>query len=142
MRTRHHTNIQQSRACGFTLIEVLVALVVLSTGIVAVLRALDTATVALGEARDSLQATLLMEKKLAEASAAAAAERAELSAGSFSESFLGAPWRGAWDVEAGLPGGVRVVSESNALVRVRISVSRAGGAVHSRETYLWESTRP
>jgi general secretion pathway protein I len=51
---------------GFTLIEVLIALVILSTGLVLVLRAFQTSVVALGEARDSLWASLLIADKMTE----------------------------------------------------------------------------
>lgn len=51
---------------GFTLIEVLVALVILATGIVVVLRAFQTSAVALGEARDRMWATLLIGEKLSD----------------------------------------------------------------------------
>jgi prepilin-type N-terminal cleavage/methylation domain-containing protein len=51
---------------AFTLIEVLVTVVILSTGIVVVLEALQTSLGALGSARDSLRATLLVREKMAE----------------------------------------------------------------------------
>ncbi|MFC1452765.1 prepilin-type N-terminal cleavage/methylation domain-containing protein [Verrucomicrobiota bacterium] len=50
---------------GFTLIEVLIALVILSTGIVLVLRAFDTSIVALSESRDELRSDMLIREKLA-----------------------------------------------------------------------------
>ena len=63
-------NLQSPRQ-GFTLIEVLITLVILSTGIVLVLRAFGTAAAALGESRDGLWASLLAEEKIAEAIMAA-----------------------------------------------------------------------
>jgi prepilin-type N-terminal cleavage/methylation domain-containing protein len=54
---------------GFTLIEVLVSLVILATGIVAVLRAFETSAVALGESRAALHATELLRRLAAEAEA-------------------------------------------------------------------------
>ena len=57
----------RSCSAGFTLIEVLVTLVILSTGIVVVLQAFDVAVAALGEARDTLWANAIVREKLAEA---------------------------------------------------------------------------
>ncbi|MGQ9660806.1 MAG: type IV pilus modification PilV family protein [Kiritimatiellia bacterium] len=52
--------------CGaaFTLIEVLVAVVILSTGIVLVLRAFDASVVALSEARDTMRAAALLRERI------------------------------------------------------------------------------
>ena len=52
---------------SFTLIEVLVTLVILSTGIILVLRAFETSLVALGESRDSMRAGILLRETLADA---------------------------------------------------------------------------
>jgi len=76
---------------GFTLVEVLVTLVILSTGIVLVLRAFETSLVALGDARDNLWAVNLMRQKTAEAELALAAGS---SPPSTSESFDRDPYRG------------------------------------------------
>ena len=46
---------------GFTLIEVLVSVVILSVGIVLVLQALETATVALSEMRDAVWASTIAQ---------------------------------------------------------------------------------
>ena len=51
---------------GFTLIEVLVTIVILSVGIVAVLRALDASVCHLGVSRDTMLATMLMKEKIAD----------------------------------------------------------------------------
>ena len=56
----------RASARGFTLIEVLVTLVILSTGIVLVLQAFETSAAALGEARRATRAMMLIESKLAE----------------------------------------------------------------------------
>ncbi len=53
---------------GFSLIEVLVAIVVLSTGIVAVLYSFDTAVSALAASRDVMRSNLLLQQKLDEIS--------------------------------------------------------------------------
>ena len=64
------------REKGFTLIEVLIALVILSTGIVLVLEAFQTSMVALSESRDTIWASLLLKQKLAEVEAAARTQAA------------------------------------------------------------------
>lgn len=51
---------------GFTLIELLITLVILSVGIVGVLRAFESSLFALGYARDQLWADLLIKEKTAE----------------------------------------------------------------------------
>ncbi|OGV64865.1 MAG: hypothetical protein A2498_14180 [Lentisphaerae bacterium RIFOXYC12_FULL_60_16] len=58
---------------GFTLVEVLVALVVLSTGIVLVLRAYETSLSALRVSRQSLWAAVLVRNILSETQTALAA---------------------------------------------------------------------
>lgn len=50
---------------GFTLIEILITLVILSTGIVLVLEAFQTSLTALGASRDSLWSNVLIKEKLA-----------------------------------------------------------------------------
>jgi len=69
-----------ARCSGFTLIEVLVAVVILSTGIVLVLRAFDTALVALHDSRDTLRANLILRSRLADIRLAAAVGESELAA--------------------------------------------------------------
>ena len=54
---------------GFTLIEVLVALVILATGVVAVLRVFETSAVALAESRNRAWSALLIGQKLSEVEA-------------------------------------------------------------------------
>lgn len=49
---------------GFTLIEVLVSVVILSTGIVFVLHAFETATVALSEMRDTIWASSVAQQEI------------------------------------------------------------------------------
>ena len=65
------SSLPSTRRCrrGFTLIEVLVTVVILSIGIVLVLRAFETSLVALGQARDALRAGHLIRGKMAEAEA-------------------------------------------------------------------------
>ncbi len=52
------------KCSGFTLIEVLVSVVVLSTGIIFVLHAFETATVALSEMRDTIWASNVAQGEL------------------------------------------------------------------------------
>ncbi|MFC1497284.1 prepilin-type N-terminal cleavage/methylation domain-containing protein [Verrucomicrobiota bacterium] len=54
------------RQTGFTLIEVLVTIVILSVGIVTVLQALDASVCHLGISRDTMLATMLMKEKMAD----------------------------------------------------------------------------
>jgi prepilin-type N-terminal cleavage/methylation domain-containing protein len=52
------------KSAGFTLIEVLVSVVVLSTGIIFVLHAFETATVALSEMRDAIWASNVAQSEI------------------------------------------------------------------------------
>jgi type II secretion system protein I len=52
------------KSSGFTLIEVLVSVVILSTGIVFVLQAFQTATVALSEMRDTIWASNIAQSEI------------------------------------------------------------------------------
>ena len=108
---------RRSRACdAFTLIEVLITLVVLSTGIILVMRAFETSLVALCDSRDAVWATLLISEKLAEIEAGGPS--AGRASGAFSRPYDDFRWerRVLWaDGDA-----------SNALYRVSVSVWRAG----------------
>ncbi len=55
---------QSAKKSGFTLIETLVAIVILSVGIVGVLHAFDASIVAFGIARDRLHSTSLIKDKI------------------------------------------------------------------------------
>ncbi len=55
-----------NRKDGFTLIEVLVAIVILAVGITAVLQAFHTALVALADSRDVVRADIIIREKMAE----------------------------------------------------------------------------
>ena len=59
-------NTSAARQAGFTLIEMLVSLVILSTGIVLVLSALETSAAALGQARVTARASFLMNQRMAD----------------------------------------------------------------------------
>lgn len=62
--TRHH-----SPRSAFTLIEVLITLVILATGIVLVLRAFQTSAVALADSRNALRGVELLQRSMAQAEA-------------------------------------------------------------------------
>ena len=83
-------------SAGFTLIEVLVATVILFSGLVAVLSAFSSAVMALDQASDVLAATQLVEEKACEVELEAGPDREQL----HSSSGIGvAPYaRYTWDV--------------------------------------------
>lgn len=108
---------------GFTLIEVLVALVILSTGIVVVLGAFETSLVALGEARDTVRAARILREALADARVAAqSGGAAGLTAAA---GRLEAPdgWDGRLETEPLLPAAGRG-GTTNRLYRVGVRASR------------------
>lgn len=73
---RSRASIKSPDRSAFTLIELLVTVVILATGIVLVLRAFNTAVVALDEARTSLDAVWLVRNRLVELDIEATAEGA------------------------------------------------------------------
>jgi prepilin-type N-terminal cleavage/methylation domain-containing protein len=91
MRPRGYS-FRLSRQGAFTLIEVLITLVILSTGIVLVLQAFETAAVALGDSRDAMRASSLARDKLEDA-LADDPEAAPGTSGSFPTVFGGFRWR-------------------------------------------------
>ena len=120
---------------AFTLIEVLVSMVILATGIVLILRAFETSVIALGEARDALRATSLLEAKLAEI-------RADTAAGGGTRSSRGsfdAPYNDySWTVKSKSTGMTRADRRgTNALEEVSVAVRRNGSmATYTAATYL------
>lgn len=83
------------RRSAFTLIEVLVSIVILSTGLVMVLRAFETAVVALQESRDSLWASILIREKMDEFDLELASRRGKSpssASGFFSGRYDGFQW--------------------------------------------------
>jgi Tfp pilus assembly protein PilV len=109
---------------SFTLIEVLVTLVILSAGIVLVLRAFETSLVALGEARDTARAASLLRRAVGEAEAAAVenGERGLQAAGGFADA--GVDWRVRTVVELESEAGR--AGTSNAVYRVNAVAWREG----------------
>jgi len=116
------------------LIEVLIAIVILSTGIVLVLRAFETSVVALGEARDSLWASLMIREKMDEVDAYRLANEQDppsSASGSFSGRYEGFRWERdvARVSAAGETGGE--------LDRVTVTVRRKGSSrEYSATTYV------
>jgi prepilin-type N-terminal cleavage/methylation domain-containing protein len=128
--------ISSGRQGAFTLIEVLVSMVILATGIVLVLRAFETSVVALAEARDALRATCLLESKLAGIRAEAAAGGG---AGSASSGFFDEPYREyAWTLESKSAGIIKADRQgTNKLEEVSVTVRRSGSsAAYGATTYV------
>ena len=112
---------------GFTLIEVLVALVILSTGIVLVLRAFETALAAVGQARDALVAGRLMREKILETGDALRASGAAVRDSDERIAFPGyGSYRRRCAVESVSPVGGMAQREKGMLYEVTVSVSRNG----------------
>ena len=113
------TGNKPSASLGFTLIEVLVASVILFAGLVAVLGAFGSAVTALGQAADVLAETQIIEEKACEVELEAGPDRQQLhsSSGSCVPPFE----RYTWDVTS------RGVStfEGAELAEVDISAGRA-----------------
>lgn len=118
-----------SGAAGFTLVEVLISLVILSTGIVLVLQALDTSVVALAESRDTLWASLLLRETLDDVDAFRARHGKALpsaSRGTFSGRYANFAWEREVRDAVG-PGGGRLDSgDAGELKDVIVTVWRTG----------------
>lgn len=94
--------IYQGRASGFTLIEVLVSVVILSVGIVLILQAFSTAAVALGASRTASRSCYLIQKKMDDIQADSVLGRIEegYSSGGFDGAFNNFVWRSAIEENA------------------------------------------
>lgn len=119
---------------GFTLVELLVALVILSTGIVLVLQAFQSSLSALGAARDGLLSDMLVRQVLAEAEQEVRS-RPAVTLASRAGRFVGEYADFAWQREvqtepapAGLPGRIAPA------MRLTVSVWRAGSS--ARQTVV------
>ena len=128
---------------GFTLIEVLVALVILSTGIVLVLRAFETALTASVRARDSMLATLLLRDKLSQVEASLQLDRIVEPSGreSFTEGE-NAGFRRMFTVASFDAHGDALLPAQGALYEVRVTVSKAASATEqTAATYVFVPPR-
>ncbi|MDE0837495.1 MAG: prepilin-type N-terminal cleavage/methylation domain-containing protein [Kiritimatiellae bacterium] len=113
-----------SKDCGFTLIEVLVSLVVLSTGIVLVLRAMGTSAGALSAARVTSRSVWLADQRLAEIDIArAAGETVATERGDFLDPFTSYRW--AIDVEESSEA-AGASSEEGGVGHLHLEISRHG----------------
>ncbi len=133
--------LSSARSTGFTLIEVLIAVVILSTGIVMVLRAFDTALVALHDSRDTLRAALIVRNRLADVRLAAATGEAELAAveGRF---IADDDYRGRVQIETERDGPGAGTDDAGTLHRVTVTVWHEETAfLHTVETYAWTPPR-
>ena len=113
---------------GFTLIEVLIAVVILATGVVVVLQGMHTALAALDAAVDKSRSAMLLRSKVVETQAAAQEgddPSSLASSGRFSNPYEGYRWR--LDVAQGAPSGeLGSESGSGELYEVGITVWQDG----------------
>ena len=113
----------RSDECGFTLIEVLVSIVILSTGIILVLGAMETSASALSAARTMSRSVFLCEQQLAALALEDAGEGGQsldTESGSFDSPYEQFRWTREVAVDPGASDGLDRVRA------VRISISRAG----------------
>jgi type II secretion system protein I len=125
---------------GFTLIEVLVALVILSTGIVLVLRAFETALVASGRGRDSLVATALLRDKLIQVETALRLDRNFEPGGT--ETFAEGEKKG-FTLRCSVNAAGSLRPDCGALYEVLVEVAKtSSGTDQSAATYVFVPPRP
>jgi prepilin-type N-terminal cleavage/methylation domain-containing protein len=121
---------------GFTLVEVLVAVVVLSVGIVAVMRGFETALLALRGSADTLQASSIIAEKMSQVRAGSLSrdesDEGSSFAGDTSGTARGFSWKMDLD-EVSMSGAGE--EDTNSVVKVTVTVSGRG----SRRTYTGET---
>jgi len=111
---------------GFTLVELLVSVVILSVGIVSVLHAFQSALFALGASRDHLWGGLLIEEKIADMYVESLGDPDTVpvsSSGDFEDSYSDFRWEtvvSQVDVQQDADG------NTNGLARIDVSVWRSG----------------
>jgi type II secretion system protein I len=133
---------KKRRPRGFTLIEVLVSLVIVSVGLVMILRAFETALRAVGRSRDTLLASSLIREQLAEVEA----ELRETGAwNGGDERFSEGRYRGfrrRTQVDGAGENAVSGVS-SGSLFEVRVTVWKEAYAVEqTASTYVFVPPKP
>lgn len=123
---------------GFTLIEVLIAVAILSVGIVLVLQALNGSLIALGAARDDLTMGMAAAHKLDQIRLRDS-EPLPARAGSGDMEFLGQNLRWRCEIQTTSAEGIPSPrSISNALHQVSLSFSLGPGRRDiSSQTYAW-----
>lgn len=109
---------------GFTLVEVLVAVVILSVGIVAILQAFHHSLSVLGESRDCLRSSHLLAEKLSETELGALAGNAPESSNG---EFGGLNNRYRWDCRV-VPEMSVMPAGTTSLDRVTVTVWRSGSS--------------
>jgi len=134
---RRRGSVYRVQRGGFTLIEVLVSVVILSVGTVLVLRAFETYLAALDEARDGLRAAHLVQSRLTSLRAGQTGEEGPVdgdSSGSFDEPFDAYRWRVSQS-PTGL--GAADPHATNTLDEVAVTVWREGSRTeYTLATYL------
>jgi prepilin-type N-terminal cleavage/methylation domain-containing protein len=129
---------------GFTLIEILITIVILSTGIVVILHAFEVSMTGLARARDVLSGTILCQNKITDIKSDIILGKAPnaVSGGAFDSTFN--DFR--WEVESGLmPRSVKKPDSSDKgkdkgeetgvdLYKVKVSVWRNGYPDERQET--------
>lgn len=123
--------------CGFTLPEVLVSVVILATGIVAILQAFNVSLSVLGESRSILKGNMLIMQKMAEVELASIT-LGDIETGTTSGSFDRENNNYQWQIKAEkISGGFEPASGSGTLNQVEISVWREGSQrEYKASTYL------
>ena len=121
---------------GFTLIEVLVAVVVLAVGLVAVMRGFETSLLALRESSDTLHANLIIAEKISQARAAGLSSdgSSSLASRDTSGTERGFSWKMEHDVVS-MP--VTDQKITNNVVKVTVELSGRGSTrKYKGQTYI------
>jgi prepilin-type N-terminal cleavage/methylation domain-containing protein len=116
---------------GFTLVELLVSLVILSTGIVLVLEAFQTSLTSLSRTREALRTDMLLREKLGEVELMALAKPGAPPADG-SGRFAGEYGAYAWSQQ--VEATPLAVESAHPSFRVTVSAWRSGSSVHRSAT--------
>lgn len=130
------------KSSGFTLIEVLVSVVVLSTGIIFVLHAFETATVALSEMRDTIWASNVAQSQI-EKLRVTGASGSDLGNGYWSGRYSAYYSDFLWERNIGDANLVSGAENGSDVRRVILTVRRDGSKREfTYETYIRVAERP
>lgn len=130
-------------ASGFTLVETLVAVAILSIGIVVILQALQQSVVFLGDTRDCVWANRIISDKIEESRAMALGSDGPLAAGRATGSYPVYFGTFAWEsniMAAEFPG-VSALADGPAVSVVTVSAWRVGGGKKYSSTAYVRSSR-